>query len=54
MEMLWHDLLNWGPRLLKGTWVTIYITIITMILATTWGLFLALLRIREFLLFISC
>jgi His/Glu/Gln/Arg/opine family amino acid ABC transporter permease subunit len=42
-----HHIMEWAPRLLRGAEVTIYITIITMILATIWGLAIALLRLAR-------
>jgi His/Glu/Gln/Arg/opine family amino acid ABC transporter permease subunit len=39
-----QDLQNWWPRLLDGLWVTVYITIASMALATVIGLLTALSR----------
>jgi His/Glu/Gln/Arg/opine family amino acid ABC transporter permease subunit len=47
LETLAHELQDWGPRLLAGASVTVLITIVTMALATAWGLILALLRIAR-------
>jgi His/Glu/Gln/Arg/opine family amino acid ABC transporter permease subunit len=47
LETLAQELQDWGPRLLAGAGITILVTIITMALATAWGLVLALLRIAR-------
>jgi His/Glu/Gln/Arg/opine family amino acid ABC transporter permease subunit len=47
LETLVQELQDWGPRLLAGASVTVLVTIVTMSLATGWGLVLALLRIAR-------
>jgi His/Glu/Gln/Arg/opine family amino acid ABC transporter permease subunit len=47
LETLAQELQEWGPRLLAGASITVFVTIITMALATGWGLVLALVRIAR-------
>jgi polar amino acid transport system permease protein len=47
LETLAQELQDWGPRLLAGASITVFVTIVTMALGTTWGLVLALLRIAR-------
>jgi His/Glu/Gln/Arg/opine family amino acid ABC transporter permease subunit len=48
MSEIINDLIEWTPLLLRGIWITILVTIVTMALATPLGAAVALLRIASF------
>jgi His/Glu/Gln/Arg/opine family amino acid ABC transporter permease subunit len=48
MDALIDDLLTWAPLLLRGIWITILVSVLTMTFATVLGAGVALLRIAPF------
>ena len=40
-----RDLIAWGPDLLRGTEITVFLTLVSMVVALVFGLFLALARL---------
>jgi His/Glu/Gln/Arg/opine family amino acid ABC transporter permease subunit len=48
MSEIVADLIQWAPLLLRGIWITIVVTLVTMALSTVFGAGVALLRIAPF------